>query len=131
MPAFPQFTNVAVIGAVALATADAAVTGTPAASGTIVTAGVNGTRIDQVVAVGALAGVEAAKIVRLWIVLDSGPTWFLFDEIVLATVTSSATVATMRGVTNYTNLVLPSGYSLRGTVSVSEAVKVLAFGGSY
>lgn len=131
MPAYPQFYSSAALGAVAVATADAAVTGTPAASGTVITAGVNGTRIDQIVAIGALAGAQAAKIIRLWVVLDSGPTWYLFDEITLAAASQSATVACQRGSTSYTNLVLPSGYSLRATNSVSEAVKVTAFGGHY
>ncbi len=121
----------AVVGSAAVGTQDTAITGTPAASATIVTAGVNGTRIDEVVVIGALAGAQAAKIVRLWLVLDSGPTWYLFDEIVLAAVTQSNTVASQRGRNTYTNLVLPSGWSLRATVSISEACKVTALGGAY
>lgn len=131
MPAFPQFYASPALGVGLLTTAETDMTGTPGDAASVLVAGVNGTRVDQVVAIGTLAGAQAAKIVRLWLVLDSGPTWYLFDEIVLAAATQSATVASQRGSNTYTNLVLPTGYSLRATVSVSELVKVIATGGHY
>lgn len=131
MPAFPQFTASPIIGKGSLSTAETDLAGTPGDNITLVTAGINGTRIDEVVVNGATAGLQAAKVIRLWIVLDSGPTWTLLYEIALAAVTQSATVAGQHASVSFSNLVLPSGYSLRATTSVTEATTVHALGGAY
>ena len=65
--------------------------------------------------------------VRLF--LHDGTSYYLFDEIVVAAATSSASVATTRVSTSYNNLVLPSAsWTVRATTSVAQAIVVTALG---
>jgi hypothetical protein len=121
----PAFATVPKIGAVNVATADSTYTGTPTNVGTVITGGSGGTRIAEVVV--KCAATSAAAVVRLW--LFNGTTYTLFDEIVVAAATGSATVAQTRVSTLYSNLVLPSSaWSLRATTSVSQSTNVIALG---
>lgn len=143
MPAFPQFYAKPFYGIGQVSTLSAQRDGVPTASVTLATAGttpetgVNGIRIDEVVALNASPDttVVLACVVRLWIVLDSGPTWRLRHEIAIATATPSTSVVGGTSGITFANLVIPSGYSLRASVDASGATGMLwnlhAFGGIY
>lgn len=120
----PAFAVTPRIGAVSVATADSSYTA-PTNVGTVITGVAAGTRISEVVV--KAAATSAAAIVRLF--LYDGTTYWLFDEIVVAAATGSSTVAQTRVSTTYNNLVLPSAsWSLRATISVSQATHVTALG---
>jgi len=123
----PQFAVTPRIGAVSVATADSSMTA-PTNFGTVITGVAAGTRIAEVVVKIALTGsASTASVVRLF--LFDGTTYWLFDEIVCAAATGSASAASTRVSTTYANLVLPSAsWSLRATTSVSQATHVTAFG---
>lgn len=123
MATSPAFAVTPRIGSVSVATADSSYTA-PTNVGTVLTAASTGTRIAEVV-VKAVA-TSAAAIVRLF--LYDGTNYWLFDEVTVANATGSATVQQTRVLTTYSNLVLPSGWSLRATISVSQATHVTALG---
>lgn len=123
MATSPAFAATPKIGAVSVATADSSYTA-PSSVGTVLTAGSSGTRIAEVVCKSAAT--SAAAIVRLF--LYDGTTYWLFDEVTIAAATGSSTVQQTRVSTTYNNLIIPSGWSLRATVSVSQATHVTALG---
>lgn len=124
MATSPAFAVTPRIGSVSVATADSSYTA-PTNVGTVMVGASGGTRIAEVV-VKAVA-TSAAAIVRLF--LYDGTTYWLFDEVTVAAATGSATVQQTRVSTTYNNLILPSAsWSLRATISVSQATHVTALG---
>jgi len=123
MAADPVFAVTPRIGHAALATADASYTA-PTNVVTALTAGASGTRIEEIVT--KCAATSSAAIVRAF--LYDGSAYWLFDEYTIAAATGSATVQQTRVSTSYSNLVLPFGWSLRFTTSVSQATHVTVLG---
>jgi hypothetical protein len=121
------------VGSATLGSFDASFT-SPSNVSTIVTAGSSGSKVEEIV-VQALATL-AAGLVNLWVVLDSGPTYRLLDQVTLTTTpTASTTVAAARFIRQYNNLWLPNGYSLRAshttTGNDTNKIAVLAFYADY
>lgn len=136
MATTPQFSTTPKIGMVRLTAASAARdTIVPAAGDLVFTAGANGARIDRVDVLPSAAegGAAAARVVRLW--LYDGTTARLLAEVEMAAGTPSATVKGVAQTVSFSNgLVLPTGWTLRATMSVagaSDAVTVIAHGGDY
>lgn len=123
MASTPAFAVTPRVGAVSIATAEASYTA-PTSVGTVLSAAATGTRIAEVVVKSVAT--SAAALVRLF--LFDGTTYYLLDEVTIAAATGSATVQQTRVSTTYNNLVLPSGWSLRATISVSQATHVIALG---
>ena len=124
MATAPAFAVTPRVGAVSVATADSSYTA-PTNVGTLITGASTGTRIAEIVV--KCAATSAAAIVRIF--LYDGSTYWLFDEVVVAAATGSATVAQTRVSTLYNNLILPSAsWSVRVTTSVSQATHCTAFG---
>ena len=124
MATAPQFAATPRIGAVSIATAESSYTA-PTNVGTLITGASTGTRIAEIVV--KLAATSAAAIVRIF--LYDGTTYWLFDELTVASATGSSTVQQTRVSTNYNNLILPSAsWSIRVTTSVSQATHVTALG---
>jgi hypothetical protein len=123
MASSPEFAVVPRIGVANVATADSSYTA-PSSVGTVLTAGASGTRIEEIVV--KCAATSAAARVRIF--LYDGSTYHLFDEYAVTAATASSTVSTFRLATAYANLVLPSGWSLRATTSVSQSTNVIAIG---
>lgn len=118
MAAEPVFAVTPRLATAAIATADSSLGGTsaPTTFATLLTGVAAGTRITEVVAKVSGSGASTAAIVRLF--LFDGTTYILWDELVLASATGSASVATTRNVMTYNNLILPSSsWSLRATVT--------------
>lgn len=74
------------------------------------TGATNGTKITQIGY--KCVGNSSAGLLLIWITDTNGANIALYDEIAIAAVTSSTTVATNRGVNFYTDLQLKSGQIL-------------------
>ena len=127
MATTPNFASTVKVGLGALATADAARTGTPTNVVTIFTAGASGSRIDEVNVIAT--GTTTSGVVRLWIF--NGTTYFLFEEILVTAITPSTTIATFNTTLTFNNFMLPTGHSLRATTNNTEGFNVIAFGGDF
>jgi hypothetical protein len=124
MAASPVFAVTPRIGATSVATADSSYTA-PTNFSTLIVGASAGTRVSEIVV--KCAATSAAALVRVF--LYDGSSYWLFDEIVVAAATGSATVAQTRVSTTYNNLVLPSSsWSIRVTTSVSQVTHVEALG---
>jgi hypothetical protein len=127
----PSFIGVPNITQVNVSTANTNLDG----SGTVtslITGAAQGTRVLEVNAQIAItpAGASTASIVRVFLSTDSGSTWRLFDEITLASTTSSNSAKSTRNVATYANLVLKDTTQRLGvTTSVSQSTNVIALAG--
>ena len=126
MAATPNFAATPRVGAIAISTADTSRT-TPTNVGTVLTAGASGSRIDEVNIVAL--GTTTTNVVRLF--LFDGTDYFLMQEVLIAALTPSVTAPVVTYISTYSNLMLPSGWSLRATTNNAEAYEVLAFGGDF
>ena len=91
---------------------------------TLVTAAPSGTRVAEIVTQATVT--TTAGMVRLF--LTDGSTTRMFDEISISAATVSASVKGNRVSTLYTNLVLPSGWSMKASTHNAEAINVFALG---
>lgn len=131
MATTPSFIDAPRIGVGSLTTAQTArASGTTSNVVDIITAGTNGTRILEVVV--KADDDPADSCVVLW--LHDGTTNNPFDEIDLGNpAAGSATTPSARFTTTYSNLVLPSGWKLQASITVTPTagtVKVIALGGN-
>lgn len=84
-------------------------------SGTIVTVATGvaaGTRVDEIVI--QATGTTTAGMVRLYVSVDNGATWRLFDEVPVVAVVPSASLAAFRVSRTYLNLRLRNATMLLG-----------------
>lgn len=126
----PAFISAPRIGVGSLTTGQTARSaGTTTSVVDILTAGTNGTRILEVVL--KASDDPADSCVVLW--LHNGTTNYPFDEIDLGNpAAGSTTVTSYRASQTYSNLVLPSGWKLQASITVTPtagAVKCFALGG--
>lgn len=126
----PAFAATPRCSAVTVSTANTARDGTGTIA-TVFTAGASGSRIDEIVV--KATDNPADSIVTLFI--HTGSTYFLFDEVDLSDpAAASTTVTGYRTSLTYTNLILPTGYSLRAAITVAltaGVMNVIAFGGDF
>lgn len=133
MSSSPQYASTPRVGSATLTTADTSLTA-PTTVGTILTAGANGTRIDYVEVIGVAT--TTACLVNLFIY--DGSTYILWQQVPVNAVTTSTTTPSFvanlssNGNANVFPLTLPTGYSLRATVTVTQTgVRVTAYGGDF
>lgn len=92
-----------------------------------------GKRIDSIRVKSCNTVAGAANQICIWIY--NGTTSFLYDELTIAAVTPSATLASADVVKSYSDLVLPPTYQLFVSTTVSSAgnsnASVFAHGGDY
>jgi hypothetical protein len=117
------------LGNASLSAANTAINGT----GTItpLLAGVaNGTRVLRVEVQNSATSVAA--LVNLFLSVDSGTTWRLYEQIQVTAQTPSTTVKAARNVLIFNDLVLPSAAVRLGvTTTIAQATEVFAFGGDF
>ena len=119
----PAFAVIPRLTAVTDSTADTR--GTTATIVSLITGAATGTKINEIVAKLNLNGASTAGAIIIWLSSDSGATWRVFDELLLAAATASASVASTRNSATYTNLVLPSAaWQIGVTNTVAQAVNV-------
>lgn len=127
MASSPSFSATPNIGSAAVsATADTSLT-SPSTVATVLTAGSSGTQVYEVVYQGT--GTTLAGVINLFIY--DGSAYHLYDQQLIAAVTSSTTAVTFHQSKQYTNLVLLAGYSLRVASTVaSQLIHVTAHAGN-
>jgi hypothetical protein len=124
MAASPVFAVTPKIGAVQLSVANTNRDGTTGTYGTLISAGNSGTRIAEI-SVQA-SGTTTAGMVRLF--TNDGTNNRMFDEISVAAASPTASVKATRISTTYTNLTLPSGWSIKASTHNGEVINVFALG---
>lgn len=121
----PAFAVVPRIGVAQLSVANTNRDGTTGTYGTVITAGNSGTRIAEITI--QASGTTTGGMVRLF--TNDGTNNRMFDEISISAVaTPGATTKATRISTTYTNLVIPSGWSLRASTHNGEVMNVFALG---
>ena len=129
MSTSPQFATTVNIGSNAVSASQDSSYTSPSHAVTIVSAGSNGTKIEEVVFTGI--GTTVAGLVVLYL-LDNSSNYHYFDSVVVTVVTPSTTASPFRVVNSYANLFLKSGWSLVATsFSNNQLINVTAFGGDY
>jgi len=124
MATSPAFVSTPRIGRANLSTANTAINGT----GTIETLLIGvaaGTRVLEINT--QCSATSAAALVNIFLSLDSGTTWSLFDQVTISAATSSNTVKANRNLATYINLVLPDANVRLGcATTISQATQVWA-----
>lgn len=127
MAASPQFISTPRIGVASLSSANTALDGSGSIT-TLITGAAAGTRVLEVDT--QCSATSAAALVNIFLSLDGGSTWTLFDQITVTAATVSNTVKGNRNAATYANLILPNTSAVLGvTTSVAQATKVYALGG--
>lgn len=115
----PAFAATPKIGSQLLGTAETD-TQAPAQTSTVLTAGANGSKVEEIVVEASKSASLVATTVAglVYVFLYDGSTYHLYDVVTVTAVTASATAAPFRTSKTYTNLFLPSGWSLRCSQSI-------------
>lgn len=128
-----QYASTPRVGSANLTTADTSLTA-PTTVGTVLTAGSSGTRIDYIDIQGVAT--TTASIINLFIF--DGTNYILWTQVPVIAVTSSTTAPAFSATlssnvnANLMPLILPTGYSLRAAVTVTQTgVRVTAQGGDF
>jgi len=122
----PQFASSVNIGAALLGAAETNLQVPTVATSAIVTAGANGTKIEEVRVVAASTSLTPTTVAGLvYIFIHDGTTAHLFDTIQVAAVTASATVQPFEVVKTYQNFVLKSGWNIRASQSIAGNASLL------
>jgi hypothetical protein len=126
MATTPQFASTVKTGVVSIGTAETSRTA-PTSVGTLFSAGSNGSRVDEINIVAT--GTTTAGVVRIFVY--NGTNYFLLREALVPAITPSTTVAVFSSTLVFSNLVIPTGYSIRVTTNNAETFHVSAFGGDF
>jgi hypothetical protein len=128
----PQFASSINLGTALLGAAETNLQA-PTTTSVIVTAGANGTKIEELVIAGAPTTLTAATVAgQVYVFLYDGSAYHLYDSILVTAVTPSTTVAPFRVNRFYVNLILKNGWSLRASQSIvgnASLLNVFASGG--
>lgn len=127
MATAPNFISNPRLEQVNVSSANTAIDGTGTIA-TLMTGAAAGTRVLEINA--QCAATSVAGLVNIFLSLDSGSTWRLFDQISIAAATVSTSVKGNRNLATYTNLVLPSSSARLGvTTTIAQSTNVIAMGG--
>ena len=128
-----QYASTPKIGSALLTTADTSLTA-PTTVGTVFTAGSSGSRIDYI----DIQGVATTTACLVNLFIFDGSTYSLYTQVPVLAVTSSNTAPAFsanlssNGNANILPINLPTGFSLRATVTVTQTgIRVIAQGGDY
>ena len=143
----PIFPIAPVVGIGSLAAATACTTRGPIAHGSlgsspcyavqVLGTQTNGVRIDKIQIQAISTSISAATVAQTVLIWASdGSTAYVVDEIAVTALTPSTTIAAFVTSKSYTNLLLPSTWSLWASTTVTTtasttALAVEAFGGTY
>jgi hypothetical protein len=116
----PQYASTPINGAVNIATANSARDGS-GTLGTLITAGTNGIRVDDIYVTAT--GTTTAGAVRMF--LSNGTTNYLIQEFIVSAVTASATIPAWSLPINNKGLVLQSGWSLKFSTQNAESFNIV------
>lgn len=125
MASAPAFAATPRCSAVTISTA-AANNRTGTSASTVFTAGSNGSRIEEIRL--KAQGTTTAGTVRLYIY--TGSAYFLLTEVAYSAVTVSGSTPSAESKVSFSNLIIPSGYSVRANIE-SGVWDIIAFGGDF
>lgn len=120
MASSPAFAATPRIGATTISTANANRDGTGTIA-TIITAAATGTQIREINF--KATGTTVAS--QLNIYLYDGTTYSVLDEVSVSATTASTTVASYESSVRYDNLFLPSGWSVRASITLAPTSGVV------
>lgn len=105
----------------------------PAQTSTVITAGANGTKVEEIVVQASKSATLIATTVAgiVYVFLYDGTTYHLYDTFLVTAVTASTTVAPFRLSRTYPNLFMKTGWSVRASQSVAgnaSLLKISVFG---
>lgn len=125
----PQFAATPACESAQVLTAETGTRLVPTNAVTIFTAGASGSRIDELNISGL--GTTVANVIHLY--LYNGTTYYLLKDIATVATTASATAPSYQNTLTFSNLVIPTGYSLRATVGTTETIGYMLtfFGGDF
>lgn len=131
----PAFASIVNIGAALLGNAETSLT-VPTTTSTIVTAGANGAKIEEVVVHAATTSLTPTTVAGLvYLFIFDTTNYRLFDTLPVTVVTANATTTPpFRLSRTYTNLFLKGTWSLRASNSIAGNANLLvvtALGGDY
>lgn len=125
----PAFIGTPRMTEVTVSTANTAINGTGTIT-TLIVGAATGTRILEIDT--QCAATSAAALVNIFLTLDGGASWNLFDQITVTAATVSNTVKANRNLATYANLILPNAQAWLGcTTTISQATNVIAMGGDF
>jgi hypothetical protein len=128
----PQFASSINLGVALLGAAETNLQ-VPTTTSVILTAGTNGTKVEELVIEAAMTALTGATVAgQVYVFLYDGSTYHLYDSVLVTAVSPSTTVAPFRVNRFYVNLVLKTGWSLRASQSIvgnASLLKVFASGG--
>jgi hypothetical protein len=128
MASSPSFISTPVINVVNVSASNTNLNGTGTIT-TLAAGAVTGTRILEIAI--QCAENSSSALLNVFVSIDSGATWRIFDQIAVSSATISGTVKAFRTSTAYNNLVLKDATHLIGVAStVAQSTNVFAFGGN-
>lgn len=130
----PSFASTIALGAALLGSAETNLQ-VPVNASVIVTAGASGTKIEEVRVAATTTSLVATTVAGLvYLFIYDGSTYSMIDTITISAITASATTSPSISSRTYTNLLLPTTWSLRAAQSIAgnaSILKVSAFGGHF
>lgn len=121
MATSPVYAATPKIGSAAAPGFDTSLTA-PSTTATVLTSGSSGSKIEEIVVQGTATTV--AGVLNIW--AHDGSNYSLLDQVLISAVTSSTTAVAFRAVRQYSNMWLPTGYTLRisHTVTGNDTNKI-------
>jgi hypothetical protein len=129
MAADPQFASTLKLGAALLGAAETSLT-VPTTTSIIVNAGANGTKVEEVVIHAATTTLIPTTVAGLvYLFFYDGANYRLWDTLAVTAVTPAAAgPAPFRLAKPYSNMLLPTGWSLRASQSIAGNANILVCG---
>jgi len=107
----------------------------PTTTSTIITAGASGTKIEEIVLEATTTSLVPVTVAGLvYVFLHDGTTYHLYDTLVVTAVTASSSAVPFRYSKTYTNLWMPTSWSVRCSQSIAGNASILKctiFGGDF
>lgn len=100
----------------------------PTTTSTVFTAGASGSKIEEIVVEATNTTLTVTTVAGLvYIFLHDGTTFHMFDTITVTAISGTATVPPFRASSRYTNLVIPTTWSIRASQSIAGNASLLKF----
>ena len=134
MATSPQYAASVAVGAVLLNATETNLQ-VPTAASVVLTAGANGTKVEEIVVQASKTTLISTTVAGLvYIFLYAGSTYYNFYNFTVTAITGSPTVSGYRSSAVFNNLFLPSGWSIYASQSEASnagVLEVFCLGGSY
>lgn len=100
----------------------------PTTTSTVFTAGASGSKVEEIVVEASNTTLTVTTVAGLvYIFLHDGTTFHLFDTMLVTAISGTATVQPYRSSVRYTNLTIPTSWSVRASQSIAGNASLLKF----